>query len=162
MTLRRIHIYTKNALLIVFAMIVMAGATGLSYTAHYCHDRLSGVAFYTELGIQKEASCGCKEDAVIANSHSSTTEPLTFSKKSCCANISFSGKLNFETSVDYSSIALFQPAITPLPSNVSLQFISEEENIPVSDAESPPPPIAGRKLVLFLSQQRIPLIIYNS
>ena len=65
MTLRRIHIYTKNALLIVFAMIVMAGATGLSYTAHYCHDRLSGVAFYTELGIQKEASCGCKEDAVI-------------------------------------------------------------------------------------------------
>ena len=159
MTLRRIPFYTKNALLVVFAMIVMAGATGLSYTAHYCHDRLSGVAFYTELGIQKEASCGCKEDAVIANSHPSTTEPVTFSKKGCCANISFFGKLNFETSVDY-SVALFQPAITHLLSNVSLQLVSEEENMPVSNAESPPPPIAGRKLVLFLSQQRIPLIIY--
>jgi hypothetical protein len=160
MILRRILSYTKNALLVVFAMIVMAGATGLSYTAHYCHDHLSGVAFYTELGIQKEASCGCKEDAVIADYHPSTTEPVTFSKKGCCANISFFGKLNFETSLDYSSFAFFQPTITPLLSNVSLQLVSEEENMPVSNAESPPPPIAGRKLVLFLSQQRIPLIIY--
>ena len=37
MSLKRFRTYAKNTLLIALSMIVMAGATGLSYKAHYCH-----------------------------------------------------------------------------------------------------------------------------
>ena len=59
---RPVLVFAKSTLIIALALIVMAGATGLSFKAHYCHNKLSGIAFYTELGLQKPASCGCKED----------------------------------------------------------------------------------------------------
>lgn len=162
MNLKRIRNYTKNALAVALAMLVLAVCTGLSYTAHYCHNRLSGIAFYPELGIQKPASCGCKEDSSIGKVQTSSVTQATFKKNGCCTNISFFGKLNVETPVNYySSFASLPPACDIIVFDISNQHASEKEDISIYNTEYPPPLLAGRKLVLFLSQQRIPLIDYN-
>lgn len=162
MKIKRLHTYLKNAVLIVLSMTVLAGVTGFSYKAHYCHNRLSGVAFFTELGIQKEASCGCTDDISHRNHQSETSGSLTFTKKGCCNNISFFGKLNVEASANYditSVLKITDLQVSALPTVSQLSF--SEENISVFDFRFRPPPLSGRELVLFLSQQRIPLISYN-
>jgi hypothetical protein len=161
MNLKVIGAYTRKALLIALAILVIAGATGLSYTAHYCHGSLSGVAFYTELGIQQKASCGCKEDANTGKVPSAN-DATSINSKGCCSNLSFFNKLNIESiSYDFSALTLIQPAVIAVFS--SNTFLAEPENINISDSDFVfrPPPLAGRQLVLFLSQQRIPLISYN-
>jgi hypothetical protein len=160
MNLRKFRTYAKNALLIALAMIVIAGATGLSYKAHYCHDRLAGIAFYTELGIQKDASCGCKDDIIKASSVA--TKTLVVKKKACCSDISYFNKLNIESQTNnVSSFVLYQPAFVAVIIHITFQLAPANDNIPVSDPGFRSPPLAGRRLVLFLSQQRIPLISYN-
>ncbi len=162
MNLKPVIVFAKSTLIIVLAVIVMAGATGLSYKAHYCHNKLSGVAFYTELGLQKPASCGCKEDSSIHKTNPFSSVPVSLSKNSCCSNVSFFGKLNFEISAtDYSPLPLAQPEISVAFSSIDFQLACKNESIEISFAESPPPHISGRKLVLFLCQQRIPSISYN-
>lgn len=156
--MKRILLYTKNTLLIVLSMIVMAGAIGLSYKAHYCHGNLSGIAFFTEIGIQQTAACGCADD----DSGQSVSVSPVLKKNSCCSNVSFFSKLNIESPVNFvSSAHLIQPAVIVVISDNILQLSAEKEIIPNSGLRSPPSPPAGRKLVLFLSQQRIPLISYN-
>lgn len=160
--MKRIRVYFKNAFAIALSMLIMAGATGLSYQAHYCHDRFSGVAFYTELGIQKAASCGCKEDSFTGKVPTSNREPVSLRKDGCCSDISFSGKLKVESLVHYySSLIQLQPVSDYIIFENTNRFTYKEVSIPVNYSEYPPPPLAGRKLVLFLSQQRIPLISYN-
>jgi hypothetical protein len=162
MSLNRIHLFLKRALLIVFSIVVMAGATGLSFKAHYCHGSLSGIAFYTELGIQKPVSCGCKEDLFCAKSQSTKSVLVSISKKSCCSNISIYKKLNFEILANTKLISvLVLPCLNFFIFNNNPQIVNEVENTSVSDFRFKPPPRAGRLLVLFLSQLRIPLIIYN-
>ena len=161
MKLKIIRLYLKNALLVVLAAIVLAGATGLSYQAHYCHDKLAGIAFYPELGLQQSASCGCANDLTDKNSPPANSKPV-LTKNSCCSNVSYFSKLSLESSVkDLSSLVLLQPAVISVLSNVFASCTPEkvESELPVSSAF--PSPLAGRKLVLFLSQQRIPLISYN-
>jgi hypothetical protein len=156
---KRALAYLKNALLIVLSMIVIAGATGLSYQAHYCHNKLSGIAFYTELGIQKSASCGCADDEkdVIPTGNSTV-----LTKNSCCSSIAFFKKLTLvNTANDLLPIALIQPAVIAVFSDISLPEYSGNENLSSFDFLFRPPPLSGRKLVLFLSQQRIPLISNN-
>lgn len=146
----------KNVLLIGLSMIVIAGATGLSYQAHFCHNKLSGIAFYTELGVQKAASCGCADDEKMSIPHGNST---IFTKKSCCSNIEFFKKLTLEnTASNYTISACIQPAIIAVFSSVIQPVKSGTENISTFDFRFRPPPLAGRKLVLFLSQQRIPSI----
>lgn len=160
--MKQIRIYSKNALAIALSVLVLAVATGLSYKAHYCHNHFSGIAFYTELGIQKPASCGCKEDSFIGKAKSLSASLITFKKNGCCSDISFFGKLKVETTVSYySSLLLIQPVIDIIVFDISNEIASQKESLQPSDNEFPPPPLSGRKLVLFLSQQRIPLIIYN-
>lgn len=152
----QIRAYLKNALLIVLSMIVIAGATGLSYQVHFCHNKFSGIAFYTELGVQKAASCGCADDEkdIIPTGNSTA-----FTKKSCCSNIEFFKKLTLEnTANDYSLSTWVHPAIVAVFSSLIQPVKSGTENISTFDFRFRPPPLAGRKLVLFLSQQRIPSI----
>ncbi|MFZ4545817.1 MAG: hypothetical protein ACOYN4_00200 [Bacteroidales bacterium] len=162
MNLRPVIVFAKSTLIIALALIVMAGATGLSFKAHYCHNKLSGIAFYTELGLQKPASCGCKEDLSKNKRNPFSPAPLSLSKNGCCANVSFFSKLNLETThCVYSSSPIVQPEISIVFSQKDLLLAGNNELFPLSFAESPPPPISGRKLVLFLCQQRIPSISYN-
>ena len=159
--MNRIRLYAKNALLIVLSMIVMAGAIGLSYKAHYCHGNLSGLAFYTGIGVQQVTSCGCAVDDNSGKQQTATNAPV-LSKISCCSNVSFFSKLNIESPVNFvSSLQLIQPAVIVIISDNIPQLTAEKESIPNSGLRSPPTSLAGRKLVLFLSQQRIPLISYN-
>lgn len=163
MNMKQIRNYFKSALAILLATLVLAVATGLSYTAHYCHNHLAGVAFYTELGIQKPASCGCKEDSTINKAQAFADTHVTLKKNGCCSNISFFGKLNIESPVNYfSSIAFILPAFDAVHFDINNQATSENAHFSDYDMDYPPPLLAGRKLVLFLSQQRIPLINYNS
>jgi len=156
-----IRFYIQNALLIVLSMIVMAAATGLSYKAHYCHGNLSDISFFTEIGIQQTASCGCAIEKYDGKKQSSATTPV-LTKNNCCSNISFFSKLNIESPVNYfSSLTLIQPAVIEVQSDYAPQLAAEKENISITDFRSSPTPLAGRRLVLFLSQQRIPLISYN-
>ncbi len=142
-------------------MIVMAGATGLSYKAHYCHGNLSDISFFTGLGIQQTASCGCAIEKNDGKIQSYAKTPV-LTKNNCCSNISFFSKLNIESPVNYfSSLTLIQPAVIVVLFDYTPQLAAEKENIPISDFRYSPAPLAGRKLVLFLSQQRIPLISYN-
>lgn len=159
--MKQIRLYIKNALIIVFSMIVMAAATGLSYKAHYCHGNLSDISFFIETGIQQTSACGCTIENYNGKQQPSAEAPV-ITKNSCCSNVSFFSKLNIESPVSYfSSISLVQPAIIEVESNYSPELAAGKENISITDFRSSPTPLAGRRLVLFLSQQRIPLINYN-
>lgn len=162
MNMNQIRIYTKNALLIVLSMFVMAVTTGLSYKAHYCHGNLSGIAFYSELNLQQTVSCGCKGDAIPENNPESG-DLSVLTKNSCCSIISFFSKLNIESQSNcFSSLVVIKPVVSAELFSNNSQYASEKESLPVFDFRFyPPSPLAGRKLVLFLSQQRIPLISYN-
>jgi len=161
MTLKRIHIFTRNVILIVLAISVIAGVTGLSYRAHYCHGTLSGIAFYTEFGIQKPVSCGCKDDASVKIIQDSNDSPV-LKKRGCCSNISVFSKLDIESLIhSVSSLPVIQPIVFDIVFNTFQQAISETKEIALFEFTFRPPPLAGRQLVLFLSQQRIPLISYN-
>lgn len=160
MKARQIRKYLKNAFLIALAMIVMAGVTGFSYQAHYCHNKLSGIAFYPELGIQQSASCGCAEDVEPINSQASGNFPV-LTKNSCCSNVSFFSKLTIESHV-IANTAIVSELTATIAININLpdSDISHHENLLDADIGILPVPLAGRKLVIFLSQQRIPLISY--
>lgn len=161
MKARQIRKYLKNAFLIALAMIVVAGVTGLSYQAHYCHNKLSGIAFYPELGFQQSTSCGCAVDVNPVDSHSRGNLPV-LKKNSCCSNVSFFSKLIIESQVtDYTAHVTGVPATIAFNINFTDSYISHTDNLPIVDTGVLPVPLAGRKLVLFLSQQRIPLISYN-
>jgi hypothetical protein len=161
MNLKKIRTCFKNAIIVAFSMLVLAGATGLSYKAHYCHDKLSGIAFYPELGIQQSASCGCADIQSGASQQPSGDRPV-LSKNSCCSNVSYFSKLTIESPVkDFISLVLLQPAIIEVFGNTINAGTYEKVNISSPEAGLPPSPLAGRKLVLFLSQQRIPLISFN-
>jgi hypothetical protein len=162
MNLKPVIVFAKSIMIVVFAMIVLAGATGLSFKAHYCHNKLSGVAFYTELGLQKPASCGCMAELSSSKTNPYLSVPVSISKNSCCANVSFFGKLNFETLPSvYSHSSIAQPEIAIVFSEMDLLLAANKDFFSISFAAAPPPPISGRKLVLFLCQQRIPSISYN-
>jgi hypothetical protein len=162
MNLLSIRILLRNALLIVLTMIVIAGATGLSYKVHYCHDKLSGIAFYTELGIQKSATCGCKDDEKVLSSHSAGSSSI-LKKSSCCSNIAFFKKLTIVyTPTDFSTTTVNPPEVIAVFSGEILPVTSGTQNISTYNIGFRAPPLAGRKLVLFLSQQRLPAISYNS
>ncbi len=161
MKARQIRKYLKNAFLIALAMIVMAGVTGFSYQAHYCHNKLSGIAFYPELGFQQAASCGCAEDVEPINSQTTGNFPV-LTKHSCCSNVSFFSKLTIESQViANTTIVSSLPATVAVSINIPDSEISHNEILINADIGILPVPLAGRKLVLFLSQQRIPLISYN-
>jgi hypothetical protein len=161
MKARQIRKYFKNAFLIALAMIVMAGVTGFSYQAHYCHNKLSGIAFYPELGFQQSSSCGCAEDADPLHSQTSGNSPV-LTKNSCCSNVSFFSKLTIEShAIANTTIISSLYATVTMSINIPDSGISHHENLLNADIGILPVPLAGRKLVLFLSQQRIPLISYN-
>jgi hypothetical protein len=155
---KRLYLFLKKALTILLAVLVMAGTLGFSYKAHYCHDKLSGIAFFTELGIQKSATCGCKDDESGMNSQTNTDKPV-FHKKSCCSNLSYFNKLNIEFSVkDFTHYKLMQPAVSALFVN-TFDIPGNDDGInSFADTGLKPVPLSGRKLVLYLNQQRIPLI----
>lgn len=161
MKLKKIRTFFKNTLLIALSFIVMVGVTGFSYQAHYCHDKLSGIALYPELGFRQSISCGCAFEANSINSHPKSNSPV-LTKNSCCSNVSFFSKLEIETCyTDFTTYFSVLPAITAININFTVPAISPIEDLSITDAGFQPYPLAGRKLVLFLSQQRIPLISYN-
>ncbi|MBK9358301.1 MAG: hypothetical protein IPN08_13085 [Bacteroidales bacterium] len=161
MSIKRLGDFTGSVILIVLSMIVFAGASGLSYTAHYCNGNLSGIAFYTELGLQKPVTCGCGHPSDDKQYPSSGGQPV-MQKTACCSNIKYFSKLNLESPVTFSaSEILLQSPLLESEAINKVKFVSETDNVPVFDFRFRPPPIAGRELVLFLSQQRIPYSIYS-
>lgn len=153
--MKQIRMYTKNALLITLAVIVMVSVTGFSYKAHYCHGNLSGIAFYSELGIRQSISCGCADD----NSTHPVSDSPVIKKNNCCSNVSFFSKLNIESPASYvSSLSLIYPVLIISLSDFTQQLaVITDFNFDTS-FRSPSTQLAGRKLVLFLSQQRIPSV----
>lgn len=161
MILKTIRLYLKNALLIAMAVMVIAGSMGFSYTVHYCHDKLSGVAFYPELGLNNSASCGCAANMPDTETPVSDSKPVLM-KHTCCSNVSYFSKLAIESPVQgFSVLGLLQPAVISISGFDSGSFVSEKDNFETLGSTDLPPPIAGRKLVLFLSQQRIPFNTYT-
>jgi len=160
MTFKRTLFYAQKALIIILVVMIMVGVTGLSFKAHYCHNHLSGIAFYPELGIQKSVTCGCKEDENNGKTIPATDLPISLNKNSCCENVSFYSKLHIESQiVNLVSLVPTQFANYVLVADLNIIAATEENAVFLSDDEfRQPPPISGRKLVLFLSQQRIPLI----
>ena len=144
----------------VLAVILVAGGAGLSFRTHLCHDRISGITFYPELGFQKPATCGCKEDGITGSNKPWASSRLQLKKNGCCENISIFNKLNIESQANYLlSLVPVQHAQLAFIPGSNFLVSSEVKTILQLAAESrPPPPLSGRKLVLFLSQQRIPLI----
>jgi len=161
MLARQILTYFKNAFVIVLAMILMAGVTGFSYQAHYCHDKLSGIALYPELGFKQSISCGCAVEANPLNSRSNSSSPV-LTKNSCCSNVSFFSKLTIESQINgFNSGISIQPAVIAYTIIFSDSHNFSKEILSDLDTGTLPVPLAGRQLVLFLSQQRIPSISYN-
>jgi hypothetical protein len=160
MKLKQIRKYFKNALLIALSMILVAGVTGFSYKAHYCHEKLSGIALYPELGLQQSISCGCKDDNNSMNSGAADHSPV-LKKYSCCSNVSFFSKLTIESHInDFTAHVSVLPATIGTNIIITDSDISQTKNLQITDTGFLPVPLAGRKLVLFLSQQRIPSNIY--
>ncbi|MFH1118570.1 MAG: hypothetical protein V1775_02020 [Bacteroidota bacterium] len=159
--MKRLRDYAGSAILIVISMIVFAGASGLSYTAHYCNGNLSGIAFYTELGLQNPVTCGCGHPS--ANGPYPVSDSKTgLNKTGCCTNITYFSKLNLESPVTFNSlVVLLQPTVAEPDLMHAVQPVPEKEIIPLFHFRFRPPPLAGRELVLFLSQQRIPYSIYS-
>ena len=161
MNTKLIRTYFKNVLLIAFAILFMAGSAGFSYKAHYCHNKLSGIAFYPGLGLQQSISCGCASDSQPFDSQNNIGFPV-LKKNSCCSNVSFFSKLSVESpSPHYSSGFQLQTSSAGLVIIFSETEVSGNGNIQRIDSGLKPVHLSGRKLVLFLSQQRIPLISYN-
>lgn len=161
MKAKSILLYLKNVLLIALAVMLIAGSTGLSYTVHYCHDKLSDIAFYPELGLKQSASCTCA-DKVRDKSIPATDGKAVLINNSCCKNISYFTKLAVESSVqELSFIPILQPALISVLSYSFSPTGSEQEYAETPVSPDIPLPFAGRRLVLFLSQQRIPANSYN-
>jgi hypothetical protein len=151
----RLFSVLRSGLLIVLTVLLLTGATGLSYKVHFCHGRLSGVAFYTEIGLQKMASCGCKDDQAPLSGHRSPV----LHKNGCCSNLSFFQKLQIENRVNTGDQVVSPvPELCPAVAVMLPESGIKEDGSFFVFSEPPPPPLSGRKLVLFLSQQRIPLI----
>ncbi len=147
-------------MLILLSVIVMAGATGLSYKAHYCKGTLSGISMYPGLGLTQSASCCCDADKPAGK----TPTPCDYSelnKNKCCTNITVFSKLNIESpATTFTTLKTIHPVLVTSMQGETYPSICNITGIPFSDAELSPQPLSGRKLVLFLSQQRIPQVSY--
>lgn len=157
---RKIYNYLRNTLLFVLAISILVSATGFSYKVHYCHGSFSGLALYPEFGFEPSVACGC---AVTADNVVDTgSDSPVIESNSCCSNISYFSKLALE-----SPVTVFEIQSVSLPARELSQFEFtntelQNENVSIHDFSFiPVAPLAGRKLVLFLSQQRIPFSIYN-
>jgi len=161
MKMKRLTLIMRNALLFVLAAIIMAGATGFSYKAHFCHNKLSGFVLYPGLGSDKSIGCGCIAD----DKSDSKTLPdtrLVLRKNSCCENVTHFSKLTVESPVNvFLTNFSFLPATFTVSQGILYTDIYVEKKFIFPDIGSPPTPLVGRKLVLFLSQQRIPSVSYN-
>lgn len=149
--MKRLRSFVNKMVLIILSATVFAGAFGLSYKAHYCGGHLSGIAFYTELGIEEPVSCGCSVHPTEPSGW-----PVSIDKKSCCKDESFYSRLIPEYSQNHSSVQLIQLSPAEAETGISYNILPVEDNNNVTSFYLRPPPKAGRDLVLFLSQQRIP------
>ena len=161
MYLKHLRVILQKTIITLLATVVMAGALGLSFQAHYCHDKLSGIALYPGLGLQQSASCGCADEDFDLGSQIPQNNPV-LSKKSCCTNISYFKKLIIELPVkDFTPLVVVRPLATALFIDITYYVNPDQEIYSFADKSLMPLPLAGRELVLFLSQQRIPLVSYN-
>lgn len=159
--LKRLTGIFRSMLLAGLTVILLASASGLSFKAHYCNGNLTGIAFYTELGLQKPVNCGCGHHPSGAPVPSGEALPL-LQKASCCSNISYYSKLEI-VSKAAGQWSLVQPdaPVSASEENKSLPVSVEAGEENKTAFKLRPPPMSGRKLVLFLSQQRIPSPIYS-
>lgn len=150
--MKRLRNFINRLMLTILSLTVFAGAFGLSYQAHYCGGHLSGIAFYTELGIQDPVSCACIEHS--REEHTGYTDNLN--KKSCCKDESFYSRLVPQYSQNHSLTQFARFSAAEAVNGISYTCLLPADNKLISDNNFRPPPLSGRHLVLFLSQQRIP------
>lgn len=143
----------SKILIISLAILLLLANTGISIRAHFCHGNFSQIIAYSEFGVSKEISCNCKLDIKV-NSKSDTNEEQIH-RNQCCKNTYTYNKLLVESNISFSH-SLSDIAIPIL----KLRELSQLSNTETSEATifAPPtlPNLSGRKLILFLSQIRIP------
>lgn len=139
----------------LLALFFVAGVTGISFTSHFCNDQLSGTTFYPELGIQEIATCGCADDLEAPATDNSGFQVI--SSGACCKNISVSNRITSEYVVSVSHLLAF--SITDLVVSLYWSATGRPEVADVVEpaSKSPPPPrLAGKQLIYYLCEIRIP------
>lgn len=154
--MKRFRSLVLNAFVLILSALLFAGSFGLSYQVHYCCNVRHGIAFYPELGLQDPVRCGCSTD--ITSDNNGNPE---FTSGSCCKDESFHTRLTPEYSQNH-SYRCPENSFTNLSGlPYSDLVITTDDKLPVVLPYFRPPPLGGRQLILFLSQQRIPPEILN-
>lgn len=139
----------------LLALFFVAGVTGISFTSHFCHDQLSGTTFYPELGIQEIATCGCADDYEAPAADNSGFQVI--SSGTCCKNISVSNRITSEFVVSVSHLIAFSISDFDASPDWSATGRPEVAVVVEPASKSPPPPrLAGKQLIYYLCEIRIP------
>jgi hypothetical protein len=147
----------SKVVLILLATVLLASNTGLIYSSHYCHGRLTDVTLYPGSGISDSKICECTPDA----NHSADIEqhPGKYQLKAqnCCSNISAYSKLDFDATqvIQQDNRIIKLPIIFRLPEVASITETVETIS-QILVFSKPVHPVSGRELVVFLLQLRIP------
>jgi hypothetical protein len=138
--------------------IMMIASCGFSYNLHYCHGSLASATFYPGLS-QPSAGCGCESGIKAENTGPSKHPSSGIQRTSCCKDYKYYEKISPNSFNDF-----FQGAKVSL--NILYSGVLPDFKLPAPNQQSflssflihPPPAItlAGRSLVCFLHQFRIP------
>lgn len=153
---RNRSIFSKT-LIVSLAILLLLANVGISVRAHYCHGNLSQIVAYSEFGISNEILCNCKIE--IKTSLPSNSGHTQLQKHTCCKNTYTFNKLHVESTVVMSQ----HFELIKYHAFSIIEFIKEESFEAVKKhIPSPPliPSFSGKKLILFLSQLRIPAFIF--
>jgi hypothetical protein len=133
--------------------LVMLASVGLSYSVHFCHGKITGIALYPEL-VGAGNECSCKEPK---SSGQQVPRPgQAINKLHCCKNISHFHKVNLIIDLhikNLTSVLSDFPFFTV--AGTSTYQVDETIVTGLSPPDTPLSPVA-RILILFLHQLRIP------
>jgi len=142
----------------ILVCIIMVASCGFSYNLHYCHGSLAAATIYPGLS-QPATGCGCESGIKPENSGHSKHSTTGIQRTSCCKDYKYFEKINpssfneFFQGTKFSLSVLFVGILPEYKLSAPIQqpFLS-------SFLIHPPPAIllAGRSLVCFLHQLRIP------
>lgn len=154
--MKRLRSIFLKAFVFILSAILIAGAFGISYQVHYCCNVRHGIAFYPELGFQDPVRCGCS-----AKIPSKKNDKSEITSGSCCKDESFNNRLipEYSQNHSYRSLDVISTNLSGLSSSAIVT--TTDNTLPIVLPYLRPPPLGGRQLVLFLSQQRIPHEIYS-
>jgi hypothetical protein len=140
--------------------IMMIASCGFSYNLHYCHGSLASATFYPGLS-QPANGCGCESGMKAENSGPSKHSPPGIQRTSCCKDYKYYEKISPISFNDFFQGAKFSLniAFTGILPDLKLTAPIQQSFLSSFIIHPPPAnPLAGRSLVCFLHQLRIPSI----